>query len=115
MPEEERIREIFREELSSFLGVERYTFQKHIQIFNGRNIQLGIGIGTKIGTASTQKLGLWGVTPVDQPDAVSDPTTSTVTDNAETTNNTTINSNFNELKGKINTILDILQEVGIIK
>lgn len=34
---------------------------------DGSNVALGTGTGTKLGTASTQKLGLWGATPVVQP------------------------------------------------
>jgi len=45
---------------------DRYTFEKMIQILDGRNIQLALGTGTKLGTAATQKLGFWGVTPVVQ-------------------------------------------------
>lgn len=36
-------------------------------IANGINIAMVAGTGSKIGTAATQKLGLWGVTPVVQP------------------------------------------------
>ena len=45
---------------------DRYTFEKTLQILDGRNIQLALGTGTKFGTAVTQKLSLWGVTPVIQ-------------------------------------------------
>lgn len=65
----EQVRQIIREELASLLGSGRYTFQQDIQIFNGRNIQVGKGAGTQIGTeggASGQKLGFFGATPVVQ-------------------------------------------------
>jgi hypothetical protein len=45
---------------------DRYTFEKTIQILDGRNIQLGIATGTKIGTAATQRIGFYGVAPVAQ-------------------------------------------------
>jgi hypothetical protein len=46
---------------------DRYTIQKHLQMFDGRNIQTGRTAGTKIGTAADQKLGFFGTTPVIQP------------------------------------------------
>lgn len=38
-----------------------------VSIQDANNIALGSTTGTKFGTATTQKLGLWGVTPVTQP------------------------------------------------
>ena len=111
---ENRIKQL-EEVLSVLVRSDRYTFQKDIQLLDGRGIQLAKGTGTNIGTASDQKLGLWGVTPVDQPETVSDASTDTVSDNSETTNNTTINSNFTATTDAINAIIDRLQEVGIIK
>ena len=94
---EEKIRQIIREELETFLGFNKYTFQKNIQIFDGRNIQLGRTTGTKIGTAIDQKLGFFGTTPVDKPETIEDAT---------------------DLETVIivaNTIIDRLQELGLIK
>jgi len=68
----ETIREVLREELSDFIGFRKYLFQDDIQIFNGRNIQVGKGTGTKIGTAADQKIGLYGATPVVQAGAIGD-------------------------------------------
>ena len=70
---EERVREIIREEFSTFIRSDRFTFSKLIQMLDGRNFQFGRGTGTKIGTATDQKLSFYGVTPVDQPATVSDP------------------------------------------
>lgn len=61
--------------VSMLMASDRYTFQKHIQMFDGRNIQVGRGIGTKIGTATDQKLSLYGVTPVVQAATITAPTT----------------------------------------
>lgn len=76
---EEEIRQIIQEEIAkAFQNLElsdRYTFQKHLQMFDGRNIQLGVNTGTKIGTATTQKIGLYGKTPVVQASAIGAPTT----------------------------------------
>lgn len=74
---EEQIRQIIREEISdalqSLIANERYTFQKHLQIFDGRNVQLGRGVGTNLGTAADQKLGFYGKTPIIQSGAISAP------------------------------------------
>jgi len=66
---DEQVREIIRQELAFMLG-DKYVFSRLTQILDGRNIQLGKGTGTKIGTENTQKIGLFGVTPVVQPSNV---------------------------------------------
>src|SRR3990167_6159416 len=68
MPEftEEQIRQIIREELGALIKSDRYIFHKLIQILDGRNIQLGQTTGTKIGTATTDKLGFYNKTPIIQ-------------------------------------------------
>ncbi len=103
MPNEQQIREIIQDELSNFLASDRYTFQKHIQIFDGRNVQTGRTTGTKIGTASDQKLGLWGVVPVDQPETVADPSGG---------GDAGVDI---PARNAINAIIDRLQEIGAIK
>src|SRR3990167_1951226 len=74
----EQVKQIIREELAQFLMTDRFTFYKKIQILDGRNIQIGITTGTKIGTATTQKLSVYGVTPVVQAGAISSPTAPSV-------------------------------------
>lgn len=64
---EDQIRQLIRDELASFMAVDRFTFQKGIQIFDARNIQVGQTTGTKIGTSITQKIGFFGKTPVVPP------------------------------------------------
>ena len=71
---EEEIRIIIREELSNLIKSDRYTFEKLIQILDGRNIQVGKGIGTKIGTETSQKIGFWSATPIIQPVHIVDAT-----------------------------------------
>ena len=112
--DEEEVRQIIKEELRmllgstenfqpiwiellKFIGIDRFLFQKNIQIFDNRNIQLGRTTGTKIGTAIDQKLGFFGTTPVDKPETIEDAT---------------------DLETVIivaNTIIDRLQELGLIK
>ena len=71
---EEQVRELIREELSVLIKTDRYAFQKLLQISDGRNIQLGQTTGTKIGTATTQKLGFFNKTPIVQVTAIAAPT-----------------------------------------
>lgn len=52
--------------INALVFSDRYVFQRDIELFDGRNIQLASGTGTKIGTAATQKLGFFGATPVVQ-------------------------------------------------
>jgi hypothetical protein len=47
----------------------------NLQITDARNVVLGTTTGTKIGTATTQKLGFYNATPVVQPTAVANITT----------------------------------------
>lgn len=106
---EDDVRQVIKEELANFLKVDRYVFDKNIQILNARNFQLGRGTGTKIGTeggSSGQKLGLWGTTPITQPSAISDP------------GNAGVNYAQGEAQDTVDqlkAILDALQATGIIQ
>ena len=71
--DEQRIRDIIREELAQFSFSDRFVSPKTIQILDGRNIIVGKTTGTKIGTeggASGQKLGFFAKSPVTQPLAI---------------------------------------------
>jgi hypothetical protein len=50
------------------------TMSGLVSLPNSSNVQLGTGAGTKIGTATTQKIGFYNATPVVQPTAVVDAT-----------------------------------------
>ena len=76
--DEQQIRRIIKEELMGLIDSKQFTFERAIQILDGRNIQVGITTGTKIGTATTQKLGFFNKAPVAQQ-----------TDGAALTNNVT--------------------------
>jgi len=97
---EQQVRNIIRDELSDFITNERYIFQKHLQIFNGRNIQFGRTNGTKFGTATDQLIGFYNTTPVNQPATVADPSGGVTTDA--------------EARTAIGEIIDRLQELGLI-
>jgi hypothetical protein len=50
------------------------TISGLVSLSNSSDVQLGTGAGTKIGTATTQKIGFYNATPVVQPTAVVDAT-----------------------------------------
>ena len=99
----EQIRQIVREELAVVLGPlqsQSYDLSKHLQLRDGRNIRTGTTTGTKIGTTTAERIGFWGVTPVDQPGTLADPTGGGTVDA--------------EARITIGTIIDKLQEIGLI-
>lgn len=70
----------------------------------GVNLQFGTTTGTKIGTAATQKLGFYGVTPIVQPTALTAADSSTIdatygTDEANVITN--LRTRVNELETKL--------------
>ena len=98
---EQKVREIIRQELGNFILTDKYIFEKLVQFLDGRNIQLGKTTGTKLGTSSSEKLGLWGTTPVDQPETVSDPSGGGTVDS--------------QARTAVIAIIDRMQELGSIK
>lgn len=74
---EGQIRAIIQDELSRSLNLrtltDRTVSEKHLQILDARNIQVGKANGTMIGTEATQKLGFYGATPVVQATAIANP------------------------------------------
>lgn len=65
--------------------------------FDGLNVNIGTGTGTKIGTATTQKLSFWNATPVVQPTAIAD-----------------ANGTLGDINTKLNAALAALRSVGLI-
>ena len=97
---EQQVRNIIRDELSDFITNERYIFQKHLQIFNGRNIQFGRTNGTKFGTATDQKISFHNAVPVIQASHIADPAGGATTDA--------------EARTAINDILVVLENKGFV-
>jgi hypothetical protein len=62
---------------SFFVNAGTSYFGGNLQLAGGSNVVLSASTGTQIGTATTQLLGFYGKTPVDQPDAVADATDGT--------------------------------------
>lgn len=94
---EQQIRQIIREELLNIIPqfqieeimkiikVSGFSFDRDIQILNGKDITVGRGTGTKIGTGTDQKLGFYGKLPIIQTSAIAAPTGG-VTQDAEARN-----------------------------
>lgn len=53
--------------------VDRTVSEKHIQMLDARNIQVGRKNGTMIGTAADQKLAFYGTTPIAKQSAITAP------------------------------------------
>lgn len=109
--EEQKVRQIIREELELLLGSDRYTFQRHIQIFDGRNIQVGRTTGTKVGTATDQKVGFFNTTPVVQQTGVAAQKVNYATPDLDTEAEIIIA--FNTTNAAINTLRTALNNLGI--
>src|SRR3990167_5281325 len=84
---------------------DRFAFQKDIQLLDGRNIVLNTSTGTRIGTATGQKLGFYNTTPVDQPATVSD---------ANTQTGSYVQADVQSITTAVNAVIDRLQELGLI-
>lgn len=76
----DEVRQIVRDELSSFMLTDRFYFASNLQIRDGINVILSGTTGTKIGTAATQKLGFFGATPVVRQNSIAAPSGGTTVD-----------------------------------
>lgn len=85
-----------------------FQFSDDIMISDGENVILSTTTGTKIGTATNQKLGFWNATPVVQPSAYS--VTNVTTDRTYDANSTTID----EIADVLGTLIADLQSIGLL-
>ena len=93
----EEIIKIIDEKFDSLIKSDRYVFEKHLQYLDGRDVQLGRTTGTKIGTATDQKVAFYGTTPVVQQSTIAD--ASGCSGSAD---------------DKVNEVIDVLQALGFI-
>lgn len=115
--DENKVRQIIKEELRDLLATDRYTFQKKLQIFDMRDIQLGKTTGTKIGTETTQKLALWAKTPIVQPASANQAALSLNLDvsGANSCNVALVSEHFGKIQTLVNQLRTDLVSVGVIK
>ena len=111
---------------SFFVNAGASYFGGNLQIADTANVVLATGTGTKIGTATSQKLGFFDKTPVVQPAAANqaaltnstggtaDGTLSAVGDTS-TDQSAVINNNFTELHVLLNEVRTALVDLGLIK
>ena len=95
---EQRVK-FLEERLNKIEGSDRFFFQKLLQLSDGRNIQVGRSVGTKISTAADQKLGFFGHAPVAQQAAITAPSGGGTVDS--------------QARTAIGTIITTLQTLGL--
>lgn len=95
-----------------------------LTLFDGGNFALGTTTGTKIGTATTQKLGFWNATPVVQPasanqaaltDSTGGTAGTTISDVGAAFNQATLNNNFATITRLLNQLRNDLVTTGLLK
>ena len=87
----------------------------HLGIDNDANVILGTGAGTKIGTAVTQKIGFWNVTPVVQPASANQAEVATTAATDSTPWGFSTQAQADSIVTLLNEIRSALVAVGIIK
>ena len=91
---------------------DKYYFSKHLVFADGMNISANTGTGTKIGTATGQKIGLWNVVPVIQPASGSQAAVSGTADSTYSANEVTL---INDIVTLVNELRQNLVSIGAIK
>src|SRR3990167_2124052 len=120
--DENKIKQIINEHFEALIKSDRIVIEKsRLQLLDGRHIQVGLTTGTKIATATTQKLGFFNATPVIQRTdmvALTDDTTgtadNTVANVGGSFNQATLNNNFADLTAKINSLRTALRYLGLM-
>lgn len=85
------------------------TFNDTVTLADAINIALGTTTGTKIGTATSQKIAFFNATPVTQRTGIANVDGSTVDNTYGAEENAVITS----LRTKLNAVLQILEDMGI--
>jgi hypothetical protein len=86
-----------------------------ITIDDGENIALGTTTGTKIGTATDQRIGLFNATPVVQPESTGETLGFTQSNGSTVRDNSTFTGNFGTRAYNISDVVKALKEVGILR
>lgn len=81
-------------------------------IGDGKNIGLGTTTGTIIGTSNSQKLGLWGVSPVVQPNGTGNTTTSAAGSTTNVFTNTTFTGGIGSTAYTVGDVVKALKQLG---
>lgn len=97
---EERVR-FLEGVIAQLVASDRYMVGRKLQMREGIDIAFGTQTGTKIGSSASEKLALWGVTPIVQPSSIADVAVAGVASDGTA-------------RGKINDILTALRAAGLI-
>ena len=108
----EQVRQIIKEELEALIKSDRYTIHKRMQFLDKVDIDFAAATGTKIGTVLSQKLALWGLTPIVQPSSTGETTGASDLDVQYTT---TFTGNNGSTAYTILYIVKHLKNIGLIK
>ena len=103
--------------MSSYFKSDRMTMFTLLQFLDGRNVQLGKSVGTKIGLATTEKLAFHGSTPIIQSASANQAALSldvTLT-GANTIDRAAVEANFTSIETLANQLRTDLINKGIIK
>lgn len=85
---------------------------ENVAVTDGKHLQFGTSSGSKIGSAATEKLALWGATPIVQPASSNQ---AAVTQTAGATYTTNEQAMLNALKTLVNQLRADLVAAGVIK
>jgi len=109
-------RQIIRDELRNFIKSDKYDFKNDLEIRDERNIRVSRITGTKIGTATSEKLAFHNSTPVVQhaPIGVTDGFVNVGT-GTEVTEDDTFTGNVGTSVWTIGDIVAALKLKGIIQ
>lgn len=113
----EMVREIFREEFPAMLKKSTFRVEGSIQLSDGRHIIVGSTTGTKIGTGTGQKIGFHGKTPTIQSASGNQAALALDVDvtGADTVDKSAIDSNFTDIQTLVNQLRTDLVNKGLIK
>ncbi len=101
--------------LSGGLSVAKAIFLGGLlNIADAKHITVGTSTGTKIGTATTQKIGLWNVTPVVQPATTGTLTGFTIQAGTAVNHQSTFTGNTGSAAYTIGDIVLALKQVGVL-
>jgi hypothetical protein len=85
---------------------------EHLTVSDGKHFQFGTASGSKLGSAASEKLALWGATPIVQP---ANANQAAVTQTAGATYTATEQAMLNALKTLVNQLRTDLVAAGVIK
>ena len=120
MPPEQKIEQLeyqvqeMRVLLSALIFSDRYLLAKDLQFQDGRNIILATGTGTRIGTATGQRLGFFNTTPIAQPSSTGETSGFTAGVGTAVRDDSTFTGNTGATAYRISDIVRHLKLLGLI-